>query len=153
MTDNKDKTTLNPTTLNIITPKKAFQRKVKNLGKTERNKIKQFIALFQQGGFQAIDNHFIGGYKVRNKSSGNVHKDDPQFIAKVKYAQKYKLWHFHAGFYDLDCDIEGYKLSEQGDLTSQWVIHYQKHSDHHISVVTLGSHPPMILPQENDIVQ
>ena len=54
-------------TINIITPKETFKRKVKNLSKTERNKIKAFIVLFQKGGFDAINNHYIGGYKVRNK--------------------------------------------------------------------------------------
>ena len=66
----------------VITPKASFKRKVKNLAKSEWIKVKQFITLFKQGGFRAIDNHFIEGYKVRNKPSTDINTNDPLFYAK-----------------------------------------------------------------------
>jgi hypothetical protein len=125
-----------------------FTTKAKKLSKAPRKKLASFFNTFQTGGFHAIDNVTIDGRKVRNKSSDNIPSSDPYFVKKVKFAQKYQLWHFHAGFYDVDCDIEGYKYSESGDLTSQWVIHYQKFSDSHINVVDVTPHPPFSLPDE-----
>lgn len=123
-----------------------FKSKLRNLSKAPKKKIAFFVKTFQEGGFYAIDDVTIDGRTVRNKKSDNIPSDDPEFIAKVQFAQKHKLWHFHAGFYDLDCDIEGYKISPTGDLTSQWVIHYQKFSKSHINVVDVTPHPPFSLP-------
>lgn len=56
---------------NVVTPKQTFKRKVKNLGKSERTKVKTFITLFQQGGFditmgyslsKALRTPYIGHY-------------------------------------------------------------------------------------------
>jgi mRNA-degrading endonuclease RelE of RelBE toxin-antitoxin system len=125
-----------------------FKKKARNLAKKPRKKIASFIDIFQTGGFYAIDNVSIDGRIVRNKQSNNIPTSDPDFIKKVSFAQKHKLWHFHAGFYDVDCDIDGYKYSESGDLTSQWVIHYQKFSESHINIVDVTPHPPFSLPDE-----
>lgn len=128
----------------------TFKSKLKNFGNAEKKKVITFITTFQKGGFSAIDNFIIQNYKVRNKSSDNVPKDDPNFIDKVKFAQDNKLWHFHAGFYAMDGNnIEGYTLSNKGDLTSKWVIHYQKFSDVHIKAVDISPHPPLNLPLES----
>lgn len=129
-----------------------FKSKLKNFGKAEKKKVLTFMQTFQQGGFNAIDNFTIRGYKVRNKSSDCVPTDDPDFINKVKFAINNKLWHFHAGFYTIDDNnIDGYILSPNGDLTSQWVIHYQKFSDEHIKAVDISPHPPLDLPAETSL--
>jgi len=123
-----------------------FKYRVKHLGKAERKKVRRFLSAFQNGGFQAIDQHFIENHRVRNKNSDHVHKDDPEFIAKVSFAIKYKLWHYHAGFYNINNEYpidNGYKLSDANDLVSQWLIHYQKISVSNIVLVDLRPHPPL----------
>ncbi|WP_417698054.1 hypothetical protein [Psychromonas sp.] len=132
----------------------TFKSKLKNFGNAEKKKVVTFITAFQKGGFSAIDNFIIKDdkkeYKVRNKSSDNVRTDDPDFVNKVKFAIDNKLWHFHAGFYAMDAgNIQGYNISERGDLTSQWVIHYQKFTDKHIKAVDITPHPPFDLPKED----
>jgi hypothetical protein len=102
-----------------------FKNKVKGFAIAEKRKIRRFIELFSNGGFKAIDNYLIQSYRVRNKSSDNVDKEDSNFIEKVKYAIENKLWHYHAGFYNLNNEYpidNGYKLSEKDDLVSQWLI-------------------------------
>ena len=43
----------------------------------------------------------------------------------------------------------GCMLSPKGDLTSQWVIHYQKFSELHIKAVDISPHPPLELPEKS----
>ena len=123
------------------------KKRIKNFSKAEKLKIHRFINAFQTGGFQAIDKFLIDEYKVRNKNSDDVRTEDFQFIEKVRFAQKYKLWHYHAGFYNTQKNEypidNGYKLSNAQDLISQWVIHYQKISDVRIILVDIKPHPPM----------
>lgn len=130
----------------IVDTLERFEDKFKKFGKPEKKKIIAFINAFQSGGFNAINHYKISHYKVRNKSSIDVPRDDPHFFSKVSFAKKHKLWHFHAGFYDFDCDLEGYVISPKGDLTSQWIIHYQLHSPQHITIVDISAHPPLVLP-------
>ncbi|WP_412500761.1 hypothetical protein [Shewanella chilikensis] len=135
----------------ILEASENIKKKIKKFGKKPKARITFFIDEFQRGGFAAIDNVVINGYKVRNKASDEVPKDDPEWLTKVKLAQDNNLWHFHLGFYDIDCDIDGYCISNKGDLTSQWVIHYQKLSDHHIHMVDITPHPPFNLPDEKHL--
>ncbi len=123
-----------------------FDSKAKNFAIAEKRKIKRFMIEFSKGGFQSIDNYKIHGYKVRNKNSDNVDKNDSDFIKKVNHALSLKLWHYHAGFYNLNNEYpidNGYKLSDKNDLVSQWLIHYQKISDSHIVLVDIMPHPPL----------
>lgn len=131
---------------NILETSNYFISKIKHFGRAEKKKISAFMQAFQQGGFYAINDFWLSGYKVRNKSSIDIPSNTANFISKVNFVKKYHLWHFHAGFYDFDCDLEGYVISVKGDLTSQWVIHYQLFSDHHIRIVDISAHPPLILP-------
>jgi hypothetical protein len=129
-----------------ITP--YCKNKLKNFGLAEKRKIKRFMDEFSKSGFQAIDSYTIQGYKVRNKSSDDVNKNDADFIKIVKYALTHKLWHYHAGFYNLNNEYpidNGYKLSDKNDLVSQWLIHYQKLSDTHLVLVDIMPHPPLNL--------
>lgn len=123
-----------------------FKEKVKNFGIAEKRKIKRFMDEFSNGGFKAIDNYLIQSYRVRNKSSDNVDKEDSAFIEKVKYAIENKLWHYHAGFYNINNEYpidNGYKLSNVNDLVSQWLIHYQKISESNIVLIDILPHPPL----------
>ncbi|MBM7072825.1 hypothetical protein JQC92_12410 [Shewanella sp. 202IG2-18] len=136
----------------ILEASEHFKSKFKNFDKEPKSKLTFFIKTFQEGGFNSIDNVIIDGYKIRNKSSDDVPTDDPNWLEKVKYAQEHKLWHYHAGFYDLDCELKGYDISKAGDLTSQWVIHYQKLSENNINIVDVTPHPITELPSEDKLV-
>jgi hypothetical protein len=130
----------------------TFDQKLKGFGKQERKAIfTHFVTTFTEDGFSGLNNYYLDGYLVRNKNSDNVDTDCPDFIEQVKYAQKHSLWHFHAGFYDYSYEIKGYELSQKGDLTSQWVIHYQYFNDNHIKVVDVTPHPPFELPTEDKL--
>lgn len=129
-----------------LEPTLVFKNKVKNFAIAEKRKVRRFVDAFLNGGFQAIDNYKIQGYKVRNKNSDNVDKNDSDFIEKVNHALSLKLWHYHAGFYNINNEYpidNGYKLSDKNDLVSQWLIHYQKLSDSHIVLVDIMPHPPL----------
>ena len=125
-----------------------FERKVKHFAIAEKRKVRRFIETFLNSGLNGIDNYLIQGYKVRNKNSDNVDTNDSDFIKKVNHALSLKLWHYHAGFYNLNNEYpidNGYKLSEKNDLVSQWLIHYQKLSDSHIVLLDIMPHPPLNL--------
>ncbi|ENS5867113.1 hypothetical protein GKX74_002120, partial [Neisseria gonorrhoeae] len=66
-----------------------FKRALKNHPKEDRRKIAEFIAHVQQNG--------LSGLPGRNKSSDNVPADDPQWLEKVRFAQRHNLWHYHIG--------------------------------------------------------
>ncbi len=137
---------------NIIDASQHFKGKIQKFSKGPKTRIAKFIDTFQTGGFSAINSVTINGYIVRNKPSDDVPTDDPDWLLKVRYVQEHKLWHFHIGFYDVDCDFEGYKIAPSGDLTSQWVIHYQKFSDNHINIADITPHPPFDLPAKSHLI-
>lgn len=60
-----------------------FERKVNNFAIAEKRKVRRFIETFLNSGFNGIDNYLIQGYKVRNKNSDNVDKNDSDFIKKL----------------------------------------------------------------------
>ena len=94
----------------------VFKNKVNGFSISEKRKIRRFIELFAEGGFGKIDNYKIQSYRVRNKSSDNVSKDDAAFIEKFSYAIRHKLWHYHAGFYNVSNEYQienSYKFSEK----------------------------------------
>lgn len=113
-----------------------FQQHMLNFPKQDRLKLTQFIT--------HIENYGFDGLKGRNKSSDEVPTDDPSWLAKVKYAQKYNLWHFHIG-------IPHYTTSPKGDLTSEYVLHYLLEADF-IVLVDMSPHPPLNLPDESYLV-
>ena len=100
----------------------------------DQDKIYDFV--------EHLENRGVEGLPGRNKSSEDVPKEDPQFLAKVKYAQKYNLWHYHIGipFYDED--------RPYGDWTSEYVVHYIL-KENEVILVDMGDHPPLQLPKEN----
>ncbi len=106
-----------------------FWRKIKGFSKSSRSKILK-IVLESKKGTAALNNYQIPDsiLPVRNKNSENVDKNDPDFIAKVKFAQANNLWHIHAGFYNIAGEYpiyDGYKEStKKVDLVSQWMLHY-----------------------------
>lgn len=107
-----------------------FGQKFKHFPKADKVKIFEFASHIEQFGFV--------GLQGRNKSSDNVPKNDPNWLAKVRYAQEYHLWHYHIG-------IPDYQLSKNGDYTSEYVLHYRRFDDK-IIIVAMSSHPPLELP-------
>lgn len=73
----------------------------------------------------------------RNKSSALPNPHTKQERVDFAYAQKYCLWHYHIGI--------PYYVGEFGDMTSEYVLHYQRFEDR-IILVDITSHPPFILP-------
>lgn len=107
-----------------------FALHLPNFPKADRLKIAEFVYHVQQFGFD--------GLQGRNKSSDNVPKDNPNWSKIVAYAQQHQLWHYHIG-------IPSYTLSDNGDMTSEYVLHYVK-GDDFIKIVDLSDHPPLKLP-------
>lgn len=117
------------TALNVLYGEK-FRKHLKNFPKNDQLKIRQFVEHIEQFGFD--------GLTGRNKSSDNVPKDNPNWAKIVAYAQAHQLWHYHIG-------IPTYTLSDSGDFTSEYVLHYVKGNDF-IKIVDLSAHPPLQLP-------
>lgn len=113
---------------------KVFSERLPHFPKEDKIKIAQFIAHIKQFGFD--------GLQGRNKSSDNVPFNHPNWAERVKYAQEHNLWHYHIG-------IPKYELSEKGDYTSEYVLHYIL-GDDFIKIVEMSPHPPLILPNELD---
>lgn len=109
-----------------------FRQHLKNYPRADQLKIKAFIEHIEQHGFN--------GLQGRNKPSEDVPANHPNWHAVVTYAQKHNLWHYHIG-------IPTYTTSKQGDMTSEYVLHYIK-GDGFIKIVDLSAHPPLHLPNE-----
>lgn len=113
-----------------------FQQHMANFPKADRLKLTRFIV--------HVETHGFDGLTGRNKSSDNVPSDDPNWLTKIKYAQTHCLWHYHIG-------IPQYRLSEHGDFTSEYVLHYIL-QDECIVLVDLSPHPPLALPDPTYLV-
>ncbi len=94
---------------------------------------------------KAFENHVkkygLENLKGRNKSSSDVPRDAPNWLAKVQYARQHNLWHYHIG-------IPNYEESEKGDMVSEYILHYVK-GEQEIKIVDMSSHPPFVLPSED----
>lgn len=111
-----------------------FKSELKNYPKEDQNKIVDFLLHVKEKGFSEL----VG----RNKPSDDVPTDDPQWLKKVSYAQKYNLWHYHIGIpeYDTSGGI--------GNYTSKYILHYIK-GDGFIKIVDMTEHPPFNLPSDS----
>ncbi|MDN8598642.1 hypothetical protein Q0A17_04290 [Citrobacter sp. S2-9] len=113
---------------------KIFKSRYANLPDSDKKKIFAFYQHVQQKGLTLLEG--------RNKNSDNVPKDDPDFLAKVQYAQANKLWHYHIG-------IEKYDMQRPfGARTSEWILHYINDVPTCIKIADLDSHPPFSLPAQ-----
>lgn len=110
-----------------------FAKEYENFPKVDKEKIRTFVA--------HIEEHGLTNLQGRNKSSDNVPTHDPNWLEKVKYAQKYQLWHYHIG-------IPHYETANNGEQTSEYVLHYMREADS-ITLVELSAHPPFNLPSED----
>lgn len=108
---------------------------LKKRERSDADKIFRFANHLKVRGFKGLEG--------RNKSSDNVHPNDPEFVSKVKKAQQYAWWHYHIG-------ITCYDLSRAyGDRTSEFVVHYSKKAEPEILFGKLDYHPPFMIPDES----
>lgn len=116
-----------------------FGKELANYPQEDRLKIISFIIHLKNSGFSGLEG--------RNKSSDNVHKDDPHYPTKVALAIQYKLWHYHIG-------IDEYDYSKPyGDRTSEYVIHYiNELVPQEIKVVDFSAHPPFRPPSATYLI-
>lgn len=112
-----------------ITAKEAFSAKFFALDEQDRQKILDFTAHVAQ--------HGLKGLTGRNKSSAPQNPHTRRERAYHAYATKHCLWHYHIG-------IPEY-VGDDGDMTSEYVLHYQRFDDE-IVLVDIGTHPPFTLP-------
>lgn len=94
---------------------------------------KQAIAVF----VGHVEQHGLRGLVGRNKSSTPTNPRTKKQKARFAYAQKHCLWHYHIGI--------PYYVGEKGDMTSEYILHYQRFNDE-VILVDLATHPPFELP-------
>lgn len=117
----------------IVELGKLFSKHLQNFPEQDRKAIYLFSEHIKQRGF--------GGLEGKNKSSDDVPFSDPDFVAKVEYAVKNHLWHYHIG-------IVRYDLTKPyGQRTSEYVLHYQLLGDV-VKLVDYSPHPPFELPKK-----
>lgn len=114
----------------IVTLSKDFENKAVYFPKSDRIKIAKFI--------KHVENYGLTNLTGRNKSSAEVPTNDPDWLNKVKYAQKHKLWHYHIG-------IPKYETATNGEQVSEYILHYQRFDDE-VRLVAMSYHPPFELP-------
>lgn len=118
-----------------VTLSEDFGKKLVNFPKKDKEKIFAFIAHLENFGFE--------GLTGRNKSSDNVPTNHPNWLERVKYAQKHALWHYHIG-------IPHYETAKNSEQVSEYILHYIR-GENAIKLVTLSYHPPFELPTEAEI--
>lgn len=107
----------------------CFDEQYWTLDTPTQQAIAKFVAYVEQYG--------LHGLKGRNKSSAPQNPHTKRERADFAYAQKHCLWHYHIG-------IPEY-VGNDGDMTSEYVLHYQRFDDR-IVLVGLSAHPPFELP-------
>lgn len=79
----------------------------------------------------------------RNKSSADIPFNVKSRDKKIKFAQKYCLWHFHLG-------IPQYIEQADGEMTSEYLLHYIRYEEF-IVLVDVAKHPPFRLPNRDKL--
>lgn len=106
-----------------------FQERLPTFDDKKRQAVLDFMAYVSVNGLKNLAG--------RNKSSIPTNPHTKKQRADFAYAQKHCLWHYHIGLPDY--------MGEFGDMTSQYVLHYQRFDDT-IVLVDLSVHPPFELP-------
>lgn len=110
-----------------------FLQLLDKLDATSQDVIADFVDHVEQNG--------LHGLQGRNKSSAPINPHTKRQQAQFAYAQKHCLWHYHIG---IPCYI-----GKHGDMTSEYVLHYQRFDDG-IVIVDMTAHPPFELPVLKD---
>lgn len=96
--------------------------------------VAKFVAHVEQNGLK--------GLAGRNKSSVPINPHSKKERDNAKIARKHCLWHYHIGV--------PYYVGEHGDMTSEYILHYQRFNDK-IVIVDMTSHPPFTLPSLDNL--
>lgn len=112
-----------------------FLRLLNTLDEQSQDMIAEFVDYVEQNGLR--------GLQGRNKFSApkNIHTKKQR--ANFDYAQKHCLWHYHIGI--------PYYVGEFGDMTSEYILHYQRF-DSEIILVDITTHPPFKLPSQDKLI-
>ncbi|OKP31342.1 hypothetical protein [Serratia fonticola] len=117
----------------IVSLGMQFGKELVNYPDEDKKKIYAFLLHVKNNGFHGLEG--------RNKSSDNVHKDDPGYLEKVRLAVQHKLWHYHIGIVEYDYS------KPHGDRTSEYVLHYMNECiPQEVKIVDFSSHPPFRPP-------
>ena len=112
-----------------------FAKHFKNFPQQDRTLIVQFILHLQEHG----KTNLVG----RWKNSNEVDNDDPNWMDKVTYANKHKLYHYHIGIPQYD------KTKGVGQYTSEYMIHFQWYKElDEVWLADYGPHP-FAMPTEH----
>lgn len=111
----------------------SFKARLITFDEKTKQAILVFVAHVKQNG--------LHGLQGRNKSSAPINPHTKRQQAQFAYAQKHCLWHYHIGI--------PYYIGEHGDMTSEYVLHYQRFDDG-IVIVDMTAHPPFELPVLKD---
>lgn len=106
-----------------------FSKKILTFSDADQQKVLDFARHVEQYGLKDLQG--------RNKSSVLANPHTKREQARHAYAQKHCLWHYHIGI--------PYYIGEHGDMTSEYILHYQRF-DEEIVLVDLATHPPFELP-------
>lgn len=113
----------------------AFKRRMLTLDDNMRQAVLSFVAHVRTYG--------LYGLRGRNKSSMPINPRTKRQQLQYAYTQKYCLWHYHIG---IPCYV-----GEHGDMTSEYILHYQRFDDE-IILVGLLPHPPFRLPSKQEML-
>ncbi|STZ09204.1 Uncharacterised protein [Moraxella caprae] len=113
-----------------------FLRLLDKLDEQSQDRVAEFINYVEQNG--------LYGLAGRNKSSAPQNPHAKKERANFDYAQKHCLWHYHIG-------IPKY-VGDDGDMTSECILHYQRFDDK-IILVDISTHPPFELPNQDKLRQ
>lgn len=106
---------------------KSFMAVFARLSSSDQDKIDDFV--------EHVEKHDLDGVIGKLKNSDLVRRNDRNYMTKVAYARKYKLWHYHIG-------IPFYKDSknpnEHGKI-SDYIVHFQRFPDK-IKIIMLDNH-------------
>lgn len=117
---------------------KKFAKHYSRYLESDQDKIDDFI--------EHVESIGLNDLPGKLSKSDNVRPDDPQYLYKVKRAQRYKLWHYHIG-------IPKYNDSPNGYSTSEYVLHFSRINESTILIVDMTSHPPFELPKEDYLAE
>jgi len=120
--------------MRVIYSKWFKENQLDNLRQGFKLKIVDFMA--------AAATNSLAKLPGRNKKSNDANTENTNFVKLAEYANEYNLWHYHLG-------IPNYSKSKDGDLTSNWVLHYRYVNKETIEIVYVGDHNPFSLPTKS----
>jgi len=110
-----------------------------SLSIAEKELIEEFIFHFTE--------HGLKSFQGKKSPTDNVPHADLNRKAKIDFAKRHRLWHVHIGYTHWNTcrnPLGGYK-------TSEYVVHFQKFSEHLIALVDYNRHNPMLQPRRENL--